>query len=431
MKRSDIQFVRKNRFALRNRTIIQWMVVIVSFWSILFKSISLLPGPLSYLKYVPDGFLLVLLVLALFKKRFSFRRTLLSPLRLVLIFFSFCLITGICRYQSVAYFLWGFRNNFRFYIAFFAFIVYLDEFDAEVWFKGMDLFFWINAGLSAIQFFLWGIKGDALGGIFGVLGASNGYTTCFMSIVVGKTILDAFMRKKGFAGALAKVIVSIVVAVMAEIKFFFFIVAFLIFGAAIITGFSVRKIIYVLLGAVVLSLGAMVLVDMFGFEDFLSLEKLWENATKENYASKGDVNRLTAVASVTRRLDMNIIDQIFGFGLGNCDTSAFAICNTPFYRQHGYMHYHWFVSSMVFLEMGYVGLVLYISFFCICIEKAYKNNRRGIGKLLYYHLAILISALCIILVFYDSSLRIESGYMMYFVLALPFFQQRSVQTACT
>lgn len=431
MKRNDIQFARNNRFVLKNRSTLQWVVLLISLWSILFKPISLLSGPLSYLKYVPDGILLLLLVIALCKKRISLKRTLLAPLCIVLTCFSLCLIVGVFRYQSAAYFLWGFRNNFRFYIAFFSFIAWLDEFDAALWFKTMDVFFWINAGLSAIQFFFMGIKGDYLGGIFGILGASNGFTLCFMSIVLGKSLLEAFAQKKRITDALIKSIVAILVATMAEMKFFFFVVVFLLVGATILTGFSFRKMIVILMGMIALSFGAVVLVDMFGFEGFFSLEKLWESAIQENYSSSGDINRLSAIKSLILRIGLNPIDQIFGLGLGNCDTSAFAVCNTPFFQQYGHLHYTWFVSAMLFLETGYLGLGLYICFFVICFVKAYRNYRARSGNVPYNQLAILVSGLCIILVFYDSSLRVESGYMMYFVLALPFIRQKSAQTAPT
>lgn len=428
MKKTEIRFVHHNRFILRNRTSIQWLVMIVSFWSILFKPIGILPGPFSYLKYAPDGILLLILILALGKKRVYLSRDLLPPFCLAVVYFCFCLTIGIFRYQSVAYFLWGFRNNFRFYIAFFVFIAYLDEKDTEIWFKVMDIAFWINAGLSTIQFFFMGIKGDYLGGIFGILGASNGFTLCFMSIVLGKSLLEAFAQKKRITDALIKSIVAILVATMAEMKFFFFVVVFLLVGATILTGFSFRKMIVILMGMIALSFGAVVLVDMFGFEGFFSLEKLWESAIQENYSSSGDINRLSAIQSLILRIGLNPIDQIFGLGLGNCDTSAFAVCNTPFFQQYGHLHYTWFVSAMLFLETGYLGLGLYICFFVICFVKAYRNYRARSGNVPYNQLAILVSGLCIILVFYDSSLRVESGYMMYFVLALPFIRQKSAQT---
>ena len=424
MKRTEKQIAWKNRLSIKNRTTIQWFVMLVSFWSFLFMTINVLPGPLSYLKYLPDGILALLLIMALRKKRFCVREVLVSPLRLVVIFFSFCLVVSVFRHQSVAYFLWGFRNNFRFYIAFFAFIAYLDELDVETWFKALDILFWINAALSAVQFFVLGLKGDFLGGIFGVLGASNGYSLCLMSIVVGKSLLDAFSQKKRFFGVIIQVLVAVFIATMAEMKFFFFIVAFLTIGASMITGFSGRKLAVILLCMVALSMGATYLVDMFGFEDFFSLEKLWESATQENYSSSGDINRLVAIESLVSRLNMTPLDQVLGYGLGNCDTSAFAFCNTPFYVQYGHLHYTWFTSAMLFLETGCLGMVLYISFFCICGVKAFRNQKKDIGNLAYNRLAFLMSILCVVMVFYDSSLRVESGYMMYFVLALPFFREK-------
>jgi len=64
-----------------------------------------------------------------------------------------------------------------------------------------------------------------------------------------------------------------------------------------------------------------------------------------------------------------------------------------------------------------------MSFFVICFLRAFRQYKAGAGNLLHNQLAILMSVLCVILMFYNSTLRIEAGYMMYFVLALPFFRQ--------
>ena len=425
MRKIHVQLTHSNRLRIRNRTFLQWITLLVAYWSVAFKPISYLPGALSYFKYVPDAVLFAMIILNLPKGRMKVRKDQIPVICIVIGFFFYALLVYLIRYQSAAYFLWGFRNNFRFYIAFFAFITYLDEIDVEGWFKTMDVLFWINVALSAVQFFVLGIKGDFLGGIFGILGASNGYTLCFMSIVITVSLLKSFSGQAKLMGSMARCVAGIVVAVMAEMRFFFFLLLLLMVAAAIMTNFSLKKCIYIGFGVAVLVLGASVLADIFEFEGFFSLRSMWKTATLKSYSSSGDVNRLTAIASVIERLDLTLLEQMFGFGLGNCDTSAFAICNTPFFQQHGYMHYHWFISSMVFLETGYTGLIMYALFIFACFMKAYRLNKSNHS--VYAQLAMIISGVCFILIFYDSSLRIESGYMMYFVLALPFIGQDSAR----
>lgn len=417
------------RWRIKNRTFLQWVTVLVAVWAFLIKPISILPGPLSYLKYVPDGILFAMLLLCMGRERITVKRDMLTVLRIAIGFFVYCFVVYIFRYQSVAYFLWGFRNNFRFYIAFFAFIALLDESDVASWFRFVDVLFWVNAVVSVFQFVFLGFSGDYLGGIFGTRGASNGFSLCIMSIVLCKSFLEAFEEKESLAKSLTKCAVAILISAMAELKFFFFVMIFLLIGAAIITRTSIKKVVYLVLAICGLMLGAILLVSWFGFEGFFTLKKLWENATQPNYSSNNDINRLTAIPSLIQRLDLSPMQQFFGLGLGNCDTASFSICNTPFYRHYDYLHYIWFTTAMIFLETGYLGLGLYISFFVACFWQAYKQFKACKGNQLYNRMAIIMSIFCAVLAIYNASLRTEAGYMMYFVMALPFVRQSSDKKA--
>ena len=182
-----------------------------------------------------------------------------------------------------------------------------------------------------------------------------------------------------------------------------------------------------IVGAILMFIGASSLTQLYGFKGFFTLEGLWNLATLENYSSEDDINRLMAISTLSNTLELSPLERIFGLGLGNCDTSTFAVCNTPFYSQYGYLHYTWLTAAMVFLEMGYVGMAIYIGFIVTCGTYAYKMYRMGIGRKHYNQLAFLMSMVCLSLMFYNSSLRIESGYIMYFILALPFLKVKPIE----
>jgi len=99
--------------------------------------------------------------------------------------------------------------------------------------------------------------------------------------------------------------------------------------------------------------------------------------------------------------------------------TAFAICNTPFYQRYSYLHYTWFSAAMLFLETGYVGLVLYGMFFVLVFQHAFRRRKVG-GNVIYCQLAMMMVVVSGILLFYNSSLRTEAAYMIYFVFAAPF-----------
>ena len=83
------------------------------------------------------------------------------------------------------------------------------------------------------------------------------------------------------------------------------------------------------------------------------------------------------------------------------------------------MNYNWFSSAFLFLETGYIGLIAYLSFFVICFICAVRQLKKGANEL-FCRISMIISIICIIMVFYNSSLRTETAYMVFFALALPF-----------
>jgi hypothetical protein len=189
---------------------------------------------------------------------------------------------------------------------------------------------------------------------------------------------------------------------------------------AFMTAFSWQKVLFLAFCAALVSFASTLLVVLFGFENFLSFESIWEAATQDHYSSEETVNRLSAIPTLALTVITDIKDRFFGFGLGNCDTSAFAICNTPFYRMYGHLRYTFFSVAFLFLEVGYIGIALYIAFFVICFILTRRRLREGKCNSEHGRIALIMAVLAIILVFYNASLRAEAGYIVYFILAIPF-----------
>lgn len=413
------------RPAIRKRSLIEWLVVIVSLWTFLFGSVSLLPGPLGYLKYLPDGILLALIVLTLLRGQIVVRRKLLVPMGLALLFYLYTLVVYFLRYQSVAYYLWGFRNNFRFFVAFFTFVSVFDETDVKNWMKCVEILFWINIPVSMFQFFVMGLRGDYLGGIFGITKGANADTIVLLSVVMCRSFLKTFQGEEKLGTCILKSICSMFLIATAELKVMFIVFILLLAGASLMTRYSWRKMLLLCTAAVILVAGMDYAAALFGYRDTLSLESLWTIATKANYSSSGDINRLSAISTLTKTIVRNPVDQLFGLGLGNCDTSGFAVCNSTFYQQYGYLHYTWNMSAMLFLETGYVGLGIYFLFLISCGWSTFKQYQKGEGNRIYHQMALMIVMLCVPLIFYNACLRVETAYMIYMVLAIPFIELKS------
>ena len=390
-------------------------------------------GTLTGIFHIPDAIkfsldvILVFLSIIVFHNRFMLVKKDLKPLIIsVLVFLTYTALTYCFNYQSPFYFIWGARNTFRFYVAFFIFSIFTSEEWAEKLFKLLDIVFWINFFVSIIQFVLLGVKQDYLGGIFGTMGGTNGYTLIFLCIIVSRSLLLTFNAQEKTLICVLKITASLLVAAMAEMKFYY--IAFIIILAitSVLTKISRKKIILLIISIIGILLGSVLLSVLFDeFENFISLKNIWDAATKENYASQKDINRLSAIITLSKNYVTTIHEQLFGLGLGNCDTSSISIFNSKFYQTHSFLHYTWFSSAMLFLENGIFGLIMYFSFFFICGFSAFKKIREKTGNLIFCQMAIVMAVMCCIFTVYNSSLRIDSAYMAYFVLALPFMSSVS------
>ena len=406
----------------------EWMVFLIIILPFIFAPLTEVFGLPGFISFSLDLLLVCLCGIMLAGRYFSVKKNIRPLVILVSAFFVYTFIVYGFNFQSPFYYLWGLRNNFRFYIAFFVFTVYIREEAAISFLKLFDILFWVNFAASLIQFFFLGVNQDNLGGIFGVGGGTNGYTLLFFCIVISKSLLDTFNGQGKAYSCILKIVASIVIAAMAEMKFYYIAFILILIITAFLTRFSKKKLVLILLSIVGVFAGVALLSFLFDeFESFVSLDSILEIATKENYSSQKDVNRLSAIFTLAKDYVTTLPERLFGMGLGNCDTSELSIFNSHFYQTHSYLHYTWFSSAMLFLETGLIGIALYISFFVICILFARKKLREQAGNKLFCQLAIVIAVMCCVIMVYNSSLRIEAGYMAYLVLALPFIADTASQ----
>ena len=414
--------MNRNSFALKikKRTTFEWLTLWIVFlpllWGLLF---SLLNVP-SVVKYTADVAWVVLLCGMLFNKYTRLKGSIIPLVLLVIGFLIYVFSVYLFRYQSPLYFLWGIRNNFRYYIFFFAVIFYFQESDIKQFFRLLDVLFWVNVVITLAQYFVFGYKQDYLGGIFGTQKGCNAYTIIFLLIVVCYSLLRLMAKQEAFALCFSKCAAALIIAAIAELKVFFVFFMLILVMASIFTRFSWRKVLMILISSFLVFFGVTILIEVFKWDGFLSFKKIWELATQENYSKVGTVNRLSAIPTLAKQILHNPIERIFGLGLGNCDTSTFDFLNTPFYQKYSYLRYTWFSCARLFLEIGYVGIVIYIAFFAMCFWLIGHRIKKGECDRLIGQFAMIISVVSVVLMFYNSSLHTEAGYMIYFVLALPF-----------
>ena len=405
-----------------------WMLIGFPF---LFGTLNDLLGLPWAIRYGIDAAWCVGLLLML-----RFRRSIdLQPLNglilWVFLFFAATLLIYPVLYQSALYYLWGLRNNFRFYVAFFACAAFLTRADAARYLKAMDRLFWINAAVSLIQYLFLDLKGDYLGGIFGSEKGANSYTNLFFLIVTAKSLLSYLARQETLLSFLAKWLTAALIAALAEVKFFYVeLVLVLVLGLKF-TGKSHKKFWILLAGGLTLALGIGLTTRIFpNLAGWFSPESIFHSAaTDAGYTATGDLNRLNGIRVINETWLTTWPQRLFGLGLGNCETASYPFLSTPFYLANGDSHYTWMSYTMAYLETGYLGLIFYFGFFLGCYRCIRRMERRNADPL-FCRLAKIMAICCPLIAIYNASLRGESGYMVYFILALPFLSDTATTRSC-
>ena len=415
--------LQDGKLYIKKRTPQQWLTLFVLVMPFLLQTFLQLFGLPRVINYTIDVAWVVLLLMMFFKKQIEMPQNIVPFAVFVILIFVYSFIGYLFNFQSPFYFLWGVRNNFRFYIAFFAFVLYFEADDIESIFKFLNVLFWIDVAVSLIQYLILGYEQDFLGGIFGVERGSNASTLIFFSVILLNSILLFFEGKEKVLVCLSKCAAALLIAALAELKVFFVFFVVILFATMIMTRASWKKVVLSVVVVALILLSNTILIMIF--ESSISLDSILKQVTASSYSTQQDLGRFTAIPTISKTILTDIPARLFGLGLGNCDTSSFAVCNTPFFETHQNMHYTWFSSAFLFLETGYVGLALHFAFYIICFVGAVKMYRRKEGNRVYQQMAIIMSILCVGLVFYNSSLRTEAAYIVYFILSLPFIEAKN------
>lgn len=412
---------------IRKKPIWEWLVFFVLLMPFAFGLlIDLLHLP-SAVKYTIDAvwfFLLLVEAKGRFRMPNNESRYLLNVAVafLLITIFGFVLSLG-----NPLYYLWGFRNNLRFFVFFFACIIFVPNRSAEGYLKLFDLLFYVNFPIVLVQYFIFGYNQDFLGGIFGIHVGCNDTTIVFFSIVIAKSVLYVLNGKESSLLCAAKLVIALIVATLAEIKFFFVLALIIVVFCALLTNFSMKKVAILLFSTIAVVAAANLLELIFpNWENWFSLDYMLSAALSSNgYTDSGDMNRLTSIPIAWDMFLTTWPKRLFGLGLGNCDSSAFSFLSTDFFQKYGYLHYNWFSVSFMFLETGILGLTCYLAFFVFVYVLAGKRKKSGGADELSVQLAKVMAVISLILIIYNQSMRTEGGYMMYFIFALPFLCRES------
>lgn len=384
----------------------------------------------NFTKYFLDITWLLLLVTMITKKKRIICKEAKIIKNFIILFFMISFIVYLFNYQSILYYLWSFRNNFRVYVIFFAAIYYFDKNDIEDVFKFLNITFYVNAMVMLIQFFVFGYKQDNLGGIFGIESGCNAYINIFFCIIFVIDYIGYFQKKIKLHTFITRSCMLLILSGMAELKFFYIeFVLLTIVGFFVVKG-QIKKLMISICGILVLIIGLDVIHKVFPNIE-MGVTQLVDYATStKGYTSSGDLNRLFFFLQVNEMFLTSPLKRIFGLGLGNCDyATGIGFLISPFAEMYqDRLHYGWMSTAFMYLEAGYIGLLFLFGFFVIVGFFCYIEKNKNLNSQYNYYceMGTLFALVAIMNGMYNISLRIESGYIMYLLLSIPFVYKSRV-----
>lgn len=342
------------------------------------------------------------------------------------VFVVFCIVLfigDVAHEVKIPLVLWGIRNSFRFFVFLYACVSILDYRDIK---KIINLFFAfqiLNFLLTFVQF-AQGFSGDHLGGIFGTVTGVNAYTNVFFCILLSYYAIAYVDGKESLFRLVFVALSTLIIAALAELKWFYFEVAIIIFFVAAKRSNKVKSFLMVLVTifVFVLALQVFALVFPSAYGMLTNFDELLWYATDNSGAVAGyNISRLGAFGDInTFIFHDDLLLNLFGIGFGNAGYSAYAMFTSDFYYQYGNLNYHFFTHQNWFIETGYIGFGLLISLFgalflyCGKWAKRIPNNSYLFS---FVQLFILLTVLCF---WYNQALRVEVAYLTFAVLAIPF-----------
>lgn len=342
-------------------------------------------------------------------------------------------IVFIIRHQSLLYYMWGLRNTFRFFVFFLVCVCWIETKDIKDILKIFEIFVYLNVLVCSWQYWIAHLPFDNICGLFGVTTQGSGYMNVLLVIVTASVIVQYLKKMISIRHFLLVIGCGVYISIISELKAYYFELALILFLAFLLFMLEKRKLSRQLTITILVCGAGMLLIAVLTvalnpeyWRGFFLPKGIWEEVTrKSGYSGQGDLNRITAVRDIFVHIFHGGIQSAIGFGLGNCDYSSFEFLITPFYQMYESLHYMWIHVAFLFLELGFIGLILYMVFFVLVGIRAWKNQQCGTEEeKMWNQVALILSVCCFFFLFYNICLRTEAAYMIFFILSVPYAVNR-------
>ena len=357
------------------------------------------------------------------------------------VFLIYCLASSFICNVPINQFAWALRLNFRFFVFYYSCICLLSCSDIYSIFNLFKYLFVINLFVTIFQHFIQGFSGDYLGGIFGIYQGANTYTNIFLVCFISFELTLALNNKENRVTFFVFLIISLLIASLAEIKFYFFEILFLIAVCliALKPSFKLFAIIFLLIVSFLVGLNLLKSVYPESYELLFSKQSIY-SYLDASWANGIEIGRTTGIDFVNRYFFSSsslyslfhlgfgnfTLNKLFGFGFGSCEfSSGFS---SAFSLRYSFTNYSAFEFIDKYLEIGVVGLFAYGFFFVTLFIRSIRLSRHNDPNIrIMSQFCLLLVPLIIINIWYGN-LRTEASYFFFFSLASLQIALKSIQS---
>ena len=319
---------------------------------------------------------------------------------------------------------WALRNWGRFFAYFAVGVSVLERKELNRFYDFTLKLFHINTVVIILQFLFMRnvLSQDQLNGLVG----RNTSSTNLILILSATAIICAkyFTGKTRLRNVLMVICEGLLVSVLAELKAAIFFIFILFFLLMLVNMKPTRKQIIqlillmgggLILGAIAISM----MVKVYPrFANILTVQGIIDEiANPHGYGFSGKIDRLTAIKVINEDFfhQKGSFFKMFGLGIGNAEYSTFDLLKSDFYIQYGDSYgYLNFSISMLYLETGYVGLILFTVAMLILLMTAVKWLRHCHDSDEAYMYSVGIAEVLVILLFiiYNNLQRTDMSLLL-------------------
>lgn len=398
------------------------LILFLFYYTLFIQGMMSLLGLPQVVLYVKDVVLIVSIALDLHRRRLGIRKTGIQQI-LPVILFGICLISAIAGKVPFLTYLVAVRKLFRGFAYTALCAEYLCAEDINHTIQSCYKFQWVNFLLIAVQRFALGFDQDHSNGFFGT-GLTNNYTSVLCIILVCYCTAEFYYRRCPLKKWVVQLILNFAIAAIAELKVLFILLPVaivFILRQKLVSKKGIKISFFLILGLT----GALVVFGTMYRDQLSALITIsgMKNYNNWGLATHSLVDRKNWLQYTMENIfSGNIVKNLIGVGFGTVSGLSSSTADAYGYRGLGYGSY---TASMLFLELGFSGLILIIIWFGTNIKRAFKKPSDEILRMFTDFEKGFILSMIVFLV-YANILFNDSSYMVFFALSFMYVKNKAV-----